>query len=157
MDGEHRGLRSYACDRVRWLELTAFFDRKGITLRFDVDVPTETFGVDRGRCAVLVPDGKGGCDERVAPPVGQTNRQAMMPRQRHPFPKIRLSGNMLRSLGRNRLGQCFSSRVILASVCPFSLVTLPIPGTRSLASASATHRQRKPLNFAGQTTSTKSV
>ena len=95
MDREHGGLGSYACDRVRWLELADFLDREGITFRPNVNVPTETFSVDGGRSAVVIPDGEAGGDERVARPVEQTNRQTMVARQRHPLPKIRFSGNIL--------------------------------------------------------------
>lgn len=98
MDREHGRLGSYACDRVRWLELADFLDREGITFRLDVDVPAETFSVDGGRCAVVVPNGEIEGDERVACPIKQTNRQTMVARQRHPLPKIRLFGNILRSL-----------------------------------------------------------
>ena len=75
MDREHGGLGSYACDRVRWLELADFLDREGITFRLDVNVPTETFSVDGGRSAVVIPDGEVEGDEWVARPVEQTNTQ----------------------------------------------------------------------------------
>lgn len=79
---------------MRRLELADFFDREGITLRFDVDVPAETFGVDSSLCAVVVPNGEIPCEKRVARLIEHTNRQTMVARQGHPLPKIRYSGHI---------------------------------------------------------------
>ena len=115
VDGEHRGLGSYACDGVRRLKLAYFFDREGITFRFDVDVPSKTFGVDGGGGAAVVPDGEVERDERVARPIEQTNRQSVVRAnaihsQVSGFPETYCDPS-----SRNRLSQCFSSRVILTS------------------------------------------
>ena len=98
MDGEHGGLGCDAGNGVRRLKLADFFDGEGIALKFDINVLAETLGVDRGRSALVIPDGEVERDEWVARPIEQTNRQPMVARQSHPLPKIRLPQNMLRSL-----------------------------------------------------------
>jgi hypothetical protein len=47
---------------------------------------------------LLFPGSEIKCNERFARPIEQTNRQTMMPRQRHPLLQIRISGNEMRSL-----------------------------------------------------------